>query len=155
MLLQAPSVRQLKDQVRFISEVVSNKIVLSKNMSKAELVLKLKGNGFKPLSQKGENVGGAKNYEHLLPMCTLAFESLKKLQAEKEKELDNLMRADLWAYKKKKSKDLWLEDLLELEKKLNVGEGMSRNLHFPEQLLDYSHIEEYKLCTKLKVTLRR
>lgn len=101
MLLQAPSVRQLKDQVRFISEVVSNKIVLSKNMSKAELVLKLKGNGFKPLSQKGENVGGAKNYEHLLPMCTLAFESLKKLQAEKEKELDNLMRADLWAYKKK------------------------------------------------------
>ncbi|XP_057418045.1 DNA topoisomerase 2-like isoform X2 [Lotus japonicus] len=97
----APSVRQLKDQVRFISEVVFNMIVLSKNMSKAELVLKLKGNGFKPLSQKGENVGGAKNYEHLLPMCTLTFESLKKLQAEKEKELDNLMRADLWAYKKK------------------------------------------------------
>ncbi|XP_045827656.1 TATA-binding protein-associated factor BTAF1 isoform X1 [Trifolium pratense] len=39
-----------------------------------------------------------------------------------------------------------------------LGEGVSRNaedLHFLEQLLDNSHIEDYKLCTELKVTLRR
>lgn len=39
-----------------------------------------------------------------------------------------------------------------------LGEGLSRNaedLQFLEQLLDNSHIEDYKLCTELKVTLRR
>ncbi|KAK2433246.1 TATA-binding protein-associated factor BTAF1 [Trifolium repens] len=41
---------------------------------------------------------------------------------------------------------------------IGLGEGISRNaedLHFLEQLLDNSHIEDYKLCTELKVTLRR
>lgn len=41
---------------------------------------------------------------------------------------------------------------------LGLGEGLSRNtddLKFLDQLLDNSHIEDYKLCTELKVTLRR
>ncbi|XP_019412830.1 PREDICTED: TATA-binding protein-associated factor BTAF1 isoform X2 [Lupinus angustifolius] len=45
-----------------------------------------------------------------------------------------------------------------LPQPIGLGEGISRNaedLHFLEQLLDNSHIEDYKLCTELKVTLRR
>ncbi|XP_058761530.1 TATA-binding protein-associated factor BTAF1 [Vicia villosa] len=41
---------------------------------------------------------------------------------------------------------------------IGIGEGISKNaedLRFLEQLLDNSHIEDYKLCTELKVTLRR
>lgn len=39
-----------------------------------------------------------------------------------------------------------------------LSEGLSRNgedARFLEQLLDNSHIDDYKLCTELKVTLRR
>ncbi|WVZ02261.1 hypothetical protein V8G54_023067 [Vigna mungo] len=45
-----------------------------------------------------------------------------------------------------------------LPQPIGLGEGVSRNaedLQFLEQLLDNSHIEDYKLCTELKVTLRR
>ncbi|KAK7312063.1 hypothetical protein VNO77_35609 [Canavalia gladiata] len=45
-----------------------------------------------------------------------------------------------------------------LPQPVGLGEGVSRNaedLQFLEQLLDNSHIEDYKLCTELKVTLRR
>ncbi|KAL1362643.1 hypothetical protein HN51_010870 [Arachis hypogaea] len=45
-----------------------------------------------------------------------------------------------------------------LPQPVGLGEGISRNaddLQFLEQLLDNSHIEDYKLCTELKVTLRR
>ncbi|XP_061359384.1 TATA-binding protein-associated factor BTAF1 isoform X2 [Gastrolobium bilobum] len=45
-----------------------------------------------------------------------------------------------------------------LPQPIGLGEGISRNaedLHFLEQLLDNSHIEDYKLGTELKVTLRR
>ncbi|KAI4324095.1 hypothetical protein L6164_023659 [Bauhinia variegata] len=41
---------------------------------------------------------------------------------------------------------------------VGLGEGLSRNaedIKFLEQLLDNSHIDDYKLCTELKVTLRR
>ncbi|XP_028801250.1 TATA-binding protein-associated factor BTAF1 isoform X1 [Neltuma alba] len=41
---------------------------------------------------------------------------------------------------------------------LGLGEGLSRNtgdVKFLEQLLDNSHIEDYRLCTELKVILRR
>lgn len=41
---------------------------------------------------------------------------------------------------------------------LGLGKGLSRNtedVKFLEQLLDNSHIEDYQLCTELKVTLRR
>lgn len=41
---------------------------------------------------------------------------------------------------------------------VGLGEGLSRNaedVQFLEQLLDNSHIEDYKLCAELKVTLRR
>lgn len=41
---------------------------------------------------------------------------------------------------------------------VGLGEGLSRNtedVHFLEQLLDNSHIDDYKLHTELKVTLRR
>ncbi|CAJ1978258.1 unnamed protein product [Sphenostylis stenocarpa] len=45
-----------------------------------------------------------------------------------------------------------------LPQPMGLGEGVSRNaedLQFLEQLLDNSHIEDFKLCTELKVTLRR
>lgn len=45
-----------------------------------------------------------------------------------------------------------------LPQPIGLGQGVSRNaedLQFLEQLLDNSHIEDYKLCTELKVTLRR
>lgn len=41
---------------------------------------------------------------------------------------------------------------------VGLSEGLSRNAEdakFLEQLLDNSHIDDYKLCTELKVTLRR
>ncbi|KAK6243614.1 hypothetical protein QUC31_010023 [Theobroma cacao] len=41
---------------------------------------------------------------------------------------------------------------------IGLSEGLSRNAEdaqFLEQLLDNSHIDDYKLCTELKVTLRR
>ncbi|TKY49610.1 DNA topoisomerase 2 [Spatholobus suberectus] len=134
----------LDNKVRFILGVVSGEIIVS-NRKKADLLMELQQKGFTPMPRKGKSaepqvagandeeeqeddnnakeqetssVEGAKrgDYEYLLSMSigTLTLESVQKLLAEKdekEKELEIL--------KATPSKSMWLNDLDELEKKLD------------------------------------
>lgn len=136
----------LDNKVRFILGVVSGEIIVN-NRKNADLVIELQQKGFTPMPRKGKSaepvVAGANDeeeqeddnsteqetgsveaakrgdYEYLLAMSirTLTFESVQKLlaeKAEKEKEFEIL--------KATPSKSMWLKDLDELEKKLDVGE---------------------------------
>lgn len=137
----------LDNKVRFILGVVSGEIVVS-NRKKADLLIELQQKGFTPMPKKGKSaepqVAGANDenseeqedentreeavrveeakrgdYEYLLSMSigTLTLESVQKLLAEKEeteKEFEIL--------KATPSKSMWMKDLDELEKKLDVGE---------------------------------
>jgi len=132
----------LDNKVRFILGVVSGEIVVN-NRKNADLVIELQQKGFTPMPKKGNSaepvVAGANDeeeqeeeqetgsveaakrgdYDYLLSMSirTLTFESVQKLlaeKAEKEKEFEIL--------KATPSKSMWLKDLDELEKKLDVGE---------------------------------
>jgi DNA topoisomerase-2 len=139
----------LDNKVRFILGVVHGEIIVS-NRKKAELLKELKHKGFTPMPRKGKSsepqVAGANDdnsedgeqetgsqpvrveeatwgdYEYLLSLSigTLTLESVQKLldeKAEKEKEFEILTGTPL--------KSLWLKDLDEFEKKLDV-----RNLIF-------------------------
>jgi DNA topoisomerase-2 len=139
----------LDNKVRFILGVVHGEIIVS-NRKRAELLKELKQKGFTPMPRKGKSsepqVAGANDdnsedgeqetgsqpvrveeatwgdYEYLLSLSigTLTLESVQKLldeKAEKEKEFEILMGTPL--------KSLWLKDLDEFEKKLDV-----RNLIF-------------------------
>jgi len=140
----------LDNKVRFILGVVSGEIIVS-NRKRAELLIELKQKGFTPIPKKGKyaepqvaganddnsedqedgvqetasksvNVEGATwgDYEYLLslPIGTLTLESVQKLldeKADKENEFEILMGTP--------SKSLWLKDLDELEKKLDVRDN--------------------------------
>jgi len=144
----------LDNKVRFILGVVSGEIIVS-NRKNADLVLELQQKGFTPMPKKVKSaepvVAGANDeeeqeddnnsteqetgsvesakrgdYEYLLSMSirTLTFESVQKLlgeKAEKEKEFEIL--------KATPSKSMWLKDLDELEKKLDVGNLANLNLY--------------------------
>jgi DNA topoisomerase-2 len=129
---------------------VNGEIIVS-NRKKAELLIELKQKGFTPMPRKGKsaepqvaganddnsdgqedgeqetvsrpvNVEGATwgDYEYLLslPIGTLTLESVQKLldeKAEKEKEYEILMGTP--------TKSLWLKDLDDFEKKLDVRDN--------------------------------
>lgn len=130
----------LDNKVRFILGVVSGEIVVS-NRKKADLLIELKQKGFTPMPRKGKSaeplvaganddnseeqesesvsVEGAKvgDYEYLLSLSigTLTFESVQKLldeKGEKTREYEIL--------KATPPTSMWLTDLDELEKKLDV-----------------------------------
>jgi len=140
----------LGNKVRFILGVVNGEIIVI-NRKKAELLIELKQKGFTPMLRKGKSgeppVVGANDdssegqeddeqesvsrpvsvegatwggYEYLLslPIGTLTLESVQKLldeKAEKEKEHEVLMGTP--------TKSLWLKDLDEFEKKLDVRDN--------------------------------
>lgn len=123
----------LDNKVRFILGVVNGEIIMV-NRKKAELLIELKQKGFTPMLRKGESaepqVVGANDessegatwgdYEYFLslPIGTLTLESVQKLldeKAEKEKEHEVLMGTP--------TKSLWLKDLDEFEKKLDVRDN--------------------------------
>lgn len=137
----------LDNKVRFILGVVNGEIIVS-NRKKAELLIELKEKGFTPMPRKGKStkpqVAGANDddseeqedaepetasqsvsvegatwgdYEYLLslPIGTLTLESVQKLldeKTEKEKEYEILSGTP--------TTSLWLKDLDEFEKKLDV-----------------------------------
>lgn len=140
----------LDNKVRFILGVVNGEIIVS-NRKKADLLIELKQKGFTPMPKKGKSaepqVAGANDdnseenedaeqetasrpvsvegatwgdYEYLLslPIGTLTLESVQKLldeKTDKEKEFEILMGTP--------TTSLWLKDLDELEKKLDVRDS--------------------------------
>lgn len=133
----------LDNKVRFILGVVSGEIIVS-NRKKADLLMELQQKGFTPMPRNGKSaepqvagatddnseeqetgsepvsVEGARrggDYEYLLSMSigTLTVESVEKLLAEKdekEKEFEIL--------KATPPKSMWMKDLDEIERKLDV-----------------------------------
>ena len=140
----------LGNKVRFILGVVSGEIVVS-NRRKADLLIELQQKGFSPFPKKSKSVepqvAGADDneqetdatkeqenspesvisvgvrvgdYEYLLsmPIGSLTIENVEKLLAErdeKEKEYDIL--------KATPPTSMWMKDLDEIEKKLDVSEN--------------------------------
>ena len=109
-------IKQLEDEllilnikVQFISDVINEKIIIFKKKH-AEIVEQLKKNKY-PIIKKGEG------YDYLIKMQIYLFteekvDELKKQRDSKEEELNRLTN--------KTEKDLWLEDLEELETKYNL-----------------------------------
>ena len=137
----------LDNKVRFILGVVNGEIIVS-NRKKADLLMELQQKGFTPMPRKGKSaepqVAGANDdiseeqeddstrdqetvsvegarrgdYEYLLslPIGTLTIESVQKLLAEKDEKAK-----ELEILKATPPKSMWMTDLDELEKKLDVG----------------------------------
>ena len=109
-------IKQLEDEllilnikVQFISDVINEKIIIFKKKH-AEIVEQLKKNKY-PIIKKGEG------YDYLIKMQIYLFteekvNELEKQRDSKEEELNRLTN--------KTEKDLWLEDLEELETKYNL-----------------------------------
>ena len=148
----------LDNKVRFILGVVNGEIVVS-NRRKADLLIELKEKGFTPMPRKGKSaepqVAGANDdnseeqendngreqetesvsvevarvgdYEYLLSMSigTLTLESVQKLLAEKDEKAN-----EYEILKATPPKSMWMKDLDELEKKLDVGDSSLNSLYF-------------------------
>lgn len=138
----------LDNKVRFILGVVNGEIIVS-NRKKADLLMELQQKGFTPMPRKGKSeepqvaganddnseeqedqengsepvsVEGAKrgDYEYLLslPIGTLTIESVQKLLDEKDEKAK-----EFEILKATPTKSMWMKDLDEFEKKLDVGDS--------------------------------
>lgn len=147
----------LDNKVRFILGVVNGEIVVS-NRKKADLLMELKRKGFTPMPKKGKSaepqIAGANDdnseeqddgekendsksartegasfgdYDYLLSMSigTLTIESVQRLLNEKDEKT-----REYEILKATPPTDMWLTDLDELEKKLDVRDRYPIPLSF-------------------------
>ena len=106
---------ELKNRANYISAVLSGEIVFIKK-KKADFMIELKQKGFTPLPGKGKSAV-EDDYEYLLSMSigTLTVESVEKLLNEKEEKT-----REFEILKATPPTSMWMTDLDELEKKLDV-----------------------------------
>lgn len=112
--------RQLKiaeNKARFISEYISGKLDINKKTKSVieQLLEEQKYDKFGTNTDEGED-GGERSFDYLtrMPIITMSLEKVNELEnACKEK------RKELEALSSKSDRDLWKDDLLELQSKLN------------------------------------
>ncbi|KAK4226804.1 putative DNA topoisomerase 2 [Podospora fimiseda] len=138
--------RKLKNQYRFISEIIDNKLIVSKK-KKAVLVQELRDREYEAFPPKDDKKGkstdeelneeveedeveqSARDYDYLLsmPIWSLTNERLEKLKAQiaaKKAEHDELQQMS--------EKDLWVKDLddfvVEWENALKLDDEITTNI---------------------------